>query len=54
MVMKPMKKERRTIKKRKILPEVFGMWKDRWPKSMSSTEIANKLREEAWRGKYDR
>lgn len=40
--------------KRRVLPEVFGMWKNRWPKEMSSVEIVNKLREEAWRGKYDR
>jgi len=39
-------------KKRKILPEAFGMWRNRWPKTMSSVDIVNKWREEAWRGNY--
>jgi hypothetical protein len=27
----------------------FGIWKDRWPKSMSSAEIARKLRDQVSR-----
>lgn len=38
--------------KRKFLPEAFGMWKNRWPQNMSSVDIVNKWREEAWKGNY--
>ena len=51
MVMKPIGKEKSDRKKR-IDPKVFGMWKNRWPKSMSSVDIVNKWREEAWKGNY--
>lgn len=49
----PVKKEKKVIKKRKILPEAFGMWKDRWPASKSSVDIVNEWREEMWKGRYD-
>jgi antitoxin (DNA-binding transcriptional repressor) of toxin-antitoxin stability system len=38
--------------KRRILPEVFGMWKNRWPKSKSSEDIVNEWRKEVLYGKY--
>jgi len=47
----PVKNEKK-ITKRKIDPKIFGMWKNRWPKSMSSVDIVNKWREEAWKGNY--
>ena len=52
LVMKPIKPEKKVIK-RKIDPKIFGMWKDRkdW-KGLSTVEIANKLREQAWKGNY--
>jgi len=39
--------------KRKIVPKVFGIWKNRteW-QGLSAVEIANKLRESAWKGMY--
>lgn len=39
--------------KRKIYAKAFGMWKDRkdW-KGMSTIEIADMLREKAWKGNY--
>ena len=50
----PVKKVKKVIKKRIILPEVFGMWKNRKDfKGLSTVEIANKLRETAWKGRYD-
>ena len=39
--------------KRKILPEAFGMWKNRWPKSKSSKDIVNEWRNEILYGKHD-
>jgi len=36
-------------KKSKKLPEAVGMWKDRWPKEMSSKEIARDIRKEQWK-----
>lgn len=40
--------------KRKIVPKVFGIWKNRqeW-KGLSTVEIADRLREQAWKGSYD-
>lgn len=54
LVMKPVKKEKRTVKKKKILPEAFGMWKDRkdW-NGLSTIQIADMLREKALKGNYD-
>ncbi|MBI2587673.1 hypothetical protein HYW29_02610 [Candidatus Amesbacteria bacterium] len=49
----PVKKEKTVKFKRRILPEAFGMWKDRWPKSKSSVDIVNEWREEMWKGRYD-
>lgn len=40
-------------KAKKIPAEVFGTWKGRWPKTMSSIDIVNKWREDAWRGRND-
>lgn len=48
----PVRKEKQVIRKRKILPEAFGMWKNRWPKSKSSVDIVNEWREEIWKGRY--
>lgn len=48
----PVKKEKVVLRKRKILPEVFGMWKDRWPASKSSVDIVNEWRKEMLYGKY--
>ena len=48
----PVRKETRKVK-RKILPEAFGMWKDRWPKSKSSVDIVNEWRTEILYGKHD-
>lgn len=47
------KRQMKKIFKRKILPEVFGMWKNRkeW-KGLSTIEIADRLRESAWKGNY--
>lgn len=30
-------------------PKAVGMWKNRWPKSKSSTEIAKEIRKEQWK-----
>ena len=49
----PVRKEKTAVKKRKILPEAFGMWKDRWPKSKSSVDIVNEWRREILYGKHD-
>lgn len=49
----PVKKKMEVLKKRRILPEAFGMWKDRWPASKSSVDIVNEWREEMWKGRYD-
>lgn len=41
-----------TKKKRKKpeeLPKAVGMWKNRWPKSKSSVEIARNMRKEQWK-----
>ena len=46
----PIKKE--SVFKRKIDPGVFGMWKNRWPKSKSSADIVNEWRKEILYGKY--
>ncbi|HJZ06206.1 hypothetical protein A2634_02040 [Candidatus Amesbacteria bacterium RIFCSPHIGHO2_01_FULL_48_32] len=39
----PVRKEKKIVKRR-ILPEVFGMWKDRWPASKSSVDIVDEWR----------
>ncbi|CAG1010952.1 hypothetical protein PHYC_03965 [Phycisphaerales bacterium] len=41
-------KTRKTARVSERLP-AFGIWKDRWPKSMSSAQIARELREQASR-----
>ena len=48
----PTEKKVRKIK-RKVYAKAFGMWKDRkeW-KGMSTIQIADMLREKAWKGKY--
>jgi len=38
-------------KSSKKLPPAVGMWKDRWPTSKSSVEIARKLRRQQWKRK---
>lgn len=50
----PIKKEKKLRVKRKINFKSFGMWKNRkeW-KGLSTIEIADRLRELAWKGKYD-
>lgn len=53
----PSKSAQNQIKKqtrRRVLPEAFGMWKNRkeW-KGLSTIEIADRLREQAWKGSYD-
>jgi len=45
------RKAKKVVKK--ILPEAFGMWKDRWPKSKSSVDIVNEWRREILYGKND-
>lgn len=49
----PVKKKKMVVKKRRILPEAFGMWKNRkeW-RGMSSIEIADMLREKVLKGNY--
>lgn len=39
--------------KRRVLPEVFGMWKDRKDMQGPIEEVAARLRDKAWRGDYD-
>lgn len=53
LTINPIKKEKRLVK-RKVYSKAFGMWKNRkdW-KGLSTIEIADKLRREAWRGNYD-
>ena len=51
LTMKPIRKEK-IDRKKKIDLSAFGIWKNRWPKSMSSVDIVNKWREEAWKGNY--
>jgi hypothetical protein len=36
-------------KKKKSIPKAVGMWKDRWPKDVSSKEIAREIRKEQWK-----
>lgn len=31
------------------LKEAVGIWKDKWPKDMSSVEVARKMREQQWK-----
>ena len=54
LTISPIKKEKKFRVKRKINLRSFGMWKNRkeW-KGLSTIEIADKLREQAWKGKYD-
>ena len=49
----PARKEKKVFKKRKILPEAFGMWKNRWPASKSSADIVNEWRKGILYSKYD-
>ena len=53
LTINPIKKEKRIIKRR-IYSKAFGMWKNRkdW-RGLSTIEIADKLRRQAWRGNYD-
>ena len=46
-------KKKKKLTKRQILPEAFGIWKNRpeW-KGLSTIQIAYKLREQAWKGNY--
>lgn len=39
--------------KRRVLPEVFGMWKNRKDMQGPIEEVAARLRDRAWRGNYD-
>ena len=52
MVMKPLRIENK-ITKRAIDPKIFGMWKNRKDfKGLSTIQIADRLRETAWKGNY--
>lgn len=42
LTISPMRKEKPV--KRKIYAKAFGMWKNRWPKGMSSVDIVNEWR----------
>ncbi len=56
LTISPIRKENKIKKtfKRKIDPKIFGMWKNRKDfKGMSTIEIADMLREKAWKGNYD-
>lgn len=35
--------------KEKKAPKAVGMWKNRWPDSKSSEEIAREIRQEQWK-----
>ena len=48
----PVRKDKKILRKRRILPEAFGMWKDRWPKSKSSVDIVNEWRKEILYGRH--
>lgn len=39
--------------KRRVLPEAFGMWKNRKDMQGPIEEVAARLRDRAWRGDYD-
>lgn len=43
---------KKQIKKR-VLPEVFGMWKNRKDMQGPIEEVAARLRDRAWKGDYD-
>lgn len=36
-------------KKKENRPKAVGMWKDRWPKKVSSEEIAREIRKNQWK-----
>lgn len=52
MVMKPVRLEKRTIRKSNH-SKIFGMWKNRKDfVGLSTIQIADRLREVAWKGNY--
>lgn len=56
LTISPIRKEKKIKKifKRKIDPKVFGMWKNRWPKSKSSVDVVNEWRRQEEMRSYDR
>jgi len=44
-----MSTEMKQKKEAEKTPKAVGMWKNRWPKEVSSREIAREIRREQWK-----